>query len=62
LDRKLKKEYYRDVCQLGKNKPKISEVERYQELYNRAKPSFLKIDGLLKGETKKVFCTVNHKL
>lgn len=57
LDRKLKEKYYNDVCKMGKVVPQDSEVEKYQELYNRVKSANLKIDGLLKGETKKVFCS-----
>lgn len=62
LDKKLKEKYYNDVCTMGKVNPKDPEVEKYQELYNRVKSAYLKIDGILRGTTKKVFCTVNHKL
>lgn len=62
LDKKLKEKYYNDVCKAGKLVPKDSEVEEYQEVHNQIKTPFLKIDGLLRGATKKVFCTVNHKL
>lgn len=57
LDKKLKEKYYNDVCKMGKAVSQDSEVEKYQELYNRVKSANLKIDGLLKGETKKVFCS-----
>jgi len=62
LDRKLKEKYYNDVCKIGKLVPKDPEVEEYQEVHNQIKSPLLKIDGLLKGATKKVFCTVNHNL
>ena len=62
LDKKLKEKYYNDVCKIGKLVPKDPEVEEYQEVHNQIKSPLLKIDGLLKGATKKVFCTVNHKL
>ena len=62
LDKKLKEKYYNDVCKNGKLFPKDSEVEEYQEVHNQIKSPLLKIDGLFRGATKKVFCTVNHKL
>lgn len=62
LDKKLKEKYYNDVCKVGKMVPKDPEVEEYQEVHNKIKSPLLKIDGLLRGATKKVFCTPNNKL